>query len=104
MKKVQDFIEETDIRLAIEDGIHPGELQTIIEKVFDLYNTARDTAEMNHPSNYAHQMEGPVDSGRGSAQPVGHDGNEDGDAGIASVKRWSTNGTTGSKGKKYVVD
>jgi len=104
MKKVQDFIEETDIRLAIEDDIHPGELKDIIEKVFDLYNTARDTAEMNHPSNYAHQTEASVDSRRGPSPPVGHDGNEDGDAGITSVKRWSPNGTTESKGKKYVVD
>ncbi|KUJ12356.1 uncharacterized protein LY89DRAFT_623511 [Mollisia scopiformis] len=105
MKKVQDFIEETDIRLAIEEDVHPGELNDIVQKVFDMYNTARDTAEMNHPTNYAHQVDGPENTGRGTTQSVGHDGTEDDSMGIKSVNRMATNVTTGSKGKtKFVIE
>lgn len=114
MKKVQDYIEETDILLAIEDGIHPGELNCVVQKVFDMYNTARDTAEMNHPSNYAHQMDGPVpdpeDPRQGQqGRHVGHDGTEDdggNDVGIRTVQREATNGTMGthtSHSSKFVI-
>lgn len=107
MKKVQDFIEETDIRLAIEsnEDIHPANLSLVVQKVFDLYNTARDTAEMNHPTNYAHQIDGPEDAGMGqqSSQSqrnnVGHDGTEDEDGvGIGSVNRIATSGS-----QKFVI-
>lgn len=89
MKKVQDFIEETDIRLSLEEDIHPGELTDVVQKVFDMYNTARDTAEMNHPTNYAHQANGPEDAGKQS-RTVGHDGAED-DVDIRGVDRVATN-------------
>jgi hypothetical protein len=57
MRKVQDFIEETDIRLSIlpDDTFTVQDLDDVVQQVFDKYNTARDTAEMNKPSSYAHQ-------------------------------------------------
>jgi hypothetical protein len=57
MRKVQDFIEETDIRLSIlpDDTFTVQNLDDVVQQIFDKYNTARDTAEMNKPSSYAHQ-------------------------------------------------
>ena len=105
MKKVQDFIEETDIRLAIEEDIKPEDLMSVVQRVFDMYNTARDTAEMNHPSNYAHQVDGPEDAGQEQSENesrnrniIGHDGNEDEDVGIRSVNRVATSGS-----QKFVI-
>jgi hypothetical protein len=59
MKKVQEFIEETEIRLSMEtdDEFTAQELDELVQKVFEKYNTAIDTAEMNRPSSYAHQNE-----------------------------------------------
>jgi hypothetical protein len=59
MKKVQDFIEEMDIRLSVdgEDTFTAQELDEVVQQVFEKYNTAIDTAEMNKPSSYAHQPE-----------------------------------------------
>lgn len=105
MKKVQDFIEETDIRLAIEEDIHPEDLNAVVQKVFDMYNTARDTAEMNHPTNYAHQVDGPEDTGQQQSQvqssqrnTVGHDGTGDDGVGIRAVNRVATGGS-----QKFVI-
>lgn len=63
MRKVQDFIEETEIRLAVsgEDEFTKQELEEVVGQVFEKYNTARDTAEMNKPSSYSHQVENHVD-------------------------------------------
>jgi len=59
MKKVQDFIEETEIRLQTMEGdpqeFTGEELDTVLQSVFAQYNAARDTAEMNRPDSYAHQ-------------------------------------------------
>lgn len=108
MKKVQDYIEETDIRLAIGEELHPAELDAVVEKVFDMYNTARDTAEMNHPSNYAHQVDGPETSTRsskGGVAPGGHDGSVDEGVKVRSANRMAVNGAPGSQAKgKYVID
>ncbi|TVY85416.1 hypothetical protein LSUE1_G000047 [Lachnellula suecica] len=62
MRKVQDFIEETEIRLAIggEDNFTKQELEEVVGQVFEKYNTARDTSEMNKPSSYSHQVENDV--------------------------------------------
>jgi hypothetical protein len=102
MKKVQDFIEETDIRLAIEEDAHPEDLNAVVQKVFDMYNTARDTAEMNHPTNYAHQVDGPEDAGpqqgEGQRNAVGHDGTEDEGVEIRAVNRVATGGS-----QKFVI-
>ena len=59
MRKVQDFIEETDIRLAVmpKDAFTSVELDQVIQQVIENYNTARDTTEMNRPSSYAHQQD-----------------------------------------------
>jgi len=71
MKKVQDFIEETEIRLALgSDGdFTTAELDSLVQQVFEKYNTAKDTTEMNRPSSYAHQTEETVKTksgGKGS--------------------------------------
>jgi hypothetical protein len=58
MSKVQDYIEETEIRLeAMEGGeeFTENELDKVLQTVFAKYNAARDTAEMNRPDTYAHQ-------------------------------------------------
>jgi hypothetical protein len=76
MKKVQDFIEEVEIRLAVagEGTLSSDELDKVVEQIFQKYNAARDTAEMNDPSNYTHQVDsrpavgqqdGPGDGGDG---------------------------------------
>jgi hypothetical protein len=59
MRKVQDFIEEIDTRLAfgmIQD-MGEKELDDLVKEVFDRYNVARDTAEMNRPASYVHQVD-----------------------------------------------
>lgn len=62
MRKVQDYIEETEIRLAFaEEDINGDELDTLLQTVFAKYNAARDTAEMNRPDRYAHQGEADVE-------------------------------------------
>lgn len=68
MKKVQDFIEEMDTRLSVdgEDTFTAQELDEVVKQVFEKYNTAVDTAEMNKPSSYAKQNEGAV-RGRGKS-------------------------------------
>ncbi|KAF4635537.1 hypothetical protein G7Y89_g2559 [Cudoniella acicularis] len=56
MRKVQDYIEEVEIKLAITgDDLTKEELKKIVDQVFEKYNTARDTCEMNKPSSYARQ-------------------------------------------------
>jgi len=97
MRKVQDFIEETDIRLAVmpKDAFTSEELDQVIQQVIENYNTARDTTEMNRPSSYAHQgnaIEG---------QPV--DGAAEG-----AASKWSKstlNPNANGKGKaRFVID
>lgn len=64
MKKVQDFIEETEIRLVAmegEDEFTAEELDKALQSVFAQYNAARDTAEINRPDSYAHQNIAGVD-------------------------------------------
>ncbi|KAJ8059030.1 hypothetical protein OCU04_012010 [Sclerotinia nivalis] len=68
MRKVQDFIEECDTRLAVGWGetMSEAEVDALIKEVFDQYAVARDTAEMNRPTTYAHQSDGD-DYGNGGA-------------------------------------
>ncbi|CAG8974106.1 hypothetical protein HYALB_00002741 [Hymenoscyphus albidus] len=71
MRKVQDFIEETDIRLAISgEDISRKELSDLVERVFAKYHTARDTAQMNKRMSYAHQSEVPQVDGSGVSGDV----------------------------------
>jgi hypothetical protein len=60
MKKVQDFIEELDVRLSLEgaDVFTSQELDDVVQQIWQKYNAAVDTAEMNKPNNYAQQREG----------------------------------------------
>jgi hypothetical protein len=61
MKKVQDYIEETETRLMFtEDGLTDDELDDLLQTTFAKYNAARDTAELNRPDRYAHQGEADV--------------------------------------------
>ena len=61
MKKLQDFIEETEIRLSLGEGTFTDdELDQVVQRVFLKYNAARDSAEMNRPDSYGHQPEGPT--------------------------------------------
>jgi hypothetical protein len=57
MKRVQDFIESEDIRMALQNDITAQELEQTVQNIFDAYNRARDTAEMNRPSSYAVQVD-----------------------------------------------
>jgi hypothetical protein len=94
MKKVQDFIEETEIRLAIgSDGDFTAEeLDGIVQQVFEKYNTAKDTAEMNRSSSYAHQAEGTVKVKSGGRNSV-----------VSRIANEEENGKGKGKGK-YVID
>jgi hypothetical protein len=101
LRKVQDFIEETDIRLAVmpKDTFTSEELDQVIQQVIENYNTARDTSEMNQPSSYAHQPEATVK--RGSQ---GVDGASD-QAGGSSWNKSTLNPDANGKGKaKFVID
>jgi hypothetical protein len=86
MKKVQDFIEETDIRLSIlpDDTFTLQDLDNAVQQVFDKYNTARDTAEMNKPSNYAHQNPNVQDGGKDSGANDGTNGTNAGPVGTST--------------------
>ncbi|KAG9230389.1 hypothetical protein BJ875DRAFT_472408 [Amylocarpus encephaloides] len=54
MRLVQDFIEETDVRLAISsDPVTQVEVEQLVGQIFDKYHTARDTAKINHPDSFA---------------------------------------------------
>lgn len=97
MKKVQDFIEEMDIRLSVggADTFTAQELDEVVQQVFEKYNTAVDTAEMNKPSSYARQNEGGVRGRNKNGQ--------------ASTTRYSLleegDGTESGKGKgKLLID
>ncbi|KAL3417407.1 C6 transcription factor [Phlyctema vagabunda] len=64
MRKVQDFIEQCECRLAVQIGADEdddeddrADVEDLVNEVFERYNVARDTAEMNRPSTYAHQVE-----------------------------------------------
>ncbi len=94
MRKVQDFIEETEIRLAIggEPQMTPDELDQLVQQIFDKYHTARDTAEMNRPNSYAHQPDDPVEG----TDP------ESSDSPIVR-NRATSNGNDMAKGK-FVID
>jgi len=72
MKKVQDFIEAEDIRMALQTHITTEELDQTVQNIFEAYNRARDTAEMNRPSSYAVQVENPT--GGKTATNVGASG------------------------------
>lgn len=99
MRKVQDFIEETDIRLAVmpKDTFTTEELDQVVQQVFENYNTARDTSEMNRPSSYAHQPETTV--GR---RVSGGDG---ADEGAVGRNKATLDPDANGKGKaKFVID
>jgi hypothetical protein len=53
MRKVQDFIEETESRLVVggQGTLDTEELDELLQQVFAKYNAARDTAEMNRPDS-----------------------------------------------------
>ena len=57
MRKVQDFIEETESRLVVggEGTIETEELDEILQQIFAKYNAARDTSEMNRPDSKSSQ-------------------------------------------------
>lgn len=69
MRRVQDFVEQTEIGMACgalprltDDGF-----AALVRDVFERYDVARDTAEMNRPGSYAHQVDSAAASRRGSA-------------------------------------
>ncbi|TVY23311.1 hypothetical protein LHYA1_G007204 [Lachnellula hyalina] len=69
MVKVRDFIEEVDGRLSVEgrngdaDADGGKEVEGLVERVWDMYNVARDTTQMNKPSSYGHQADGDGNGG-----------------------------------------
>jgi hypothetical protein len=62
MRKVQDFIEETESRLVVGGAgtLDVEELDELLQEVFGKYNAARDTAEMNRPDSYGLQAQAAV--------------------------------------------
>lgn len=69
MRKVQDFVEEMGARLAfgvVEEMSEKG-LDELVKEVFDRYNVARDTAEMNKPDSYTHQVDADPSAQQGSS-------------------------------------
>ncbi|EHK97681.1 hypothetical protein M7I_6566 [Glarea lozoyensis 74030] len=53
LRLVQDFIEETDMRLAIRgNDITRAELQQLVEQVFEKYHMARDQAAALKPNSF----------------------------------------------------
>jgi SMODS and SLOG-associating 2TM effector domain len=104
MRKVQDFIEETDIRLAVmpKDAFSTEELDQVVQQVFENYNAARDTSEMNRPSSYAHQPEATI---KRSGTGTGTDGAGSGEASAARWNKSTLNPDANGKGKaKFVID
>jgi hypothetical protein len=98
MRKVQDFIEETDIRLAVmpKDTFTNEELDQVIQQVIENYNTARDTTEMNRPASYAHQPN--VTEGQ-------HVDGAAADSGAAKWSKSTLNPDANGKGKaRFVID
>lgn len=73
MRKVQDFIEECDTRLAVGWGeqISETKVDDLIKEVFDRYGIARDTTEMNRPNIYAHQADADENGDLGSNKGQG---------------------------------
>ncbi|KAG4440480.1 hypothetical protein IFR05_004015 [Cadophora sp. M221] len=102
MQKVKDLIDETDVRLELVGDATEDDVERLVEQIFEKYNSARDTAEMNRPSTYAHQVE----------TGVGGDGTDDGEGSSRpAVRRLlarsgsPADGNASAKGKgKYVID
>lgn len=102
MQKVQDFIEETETRLAfglIED-MSQKELDDLVKEVYQRYNVARDTAEMNRPASYVHQID--VRRGYESSPAQGSDG-EVHEAVRTGLARQSKLALSSGKGKALVM-
>jgi hypothetical protein len=71
MRKVQDYIEETEARLVLAgDTLTLEEVDDAVQKVFLKYNAARDTAEMNRPDSYGQQPEGALQPRPSFPKPV----------------------------------
>ena len=71
MRKVQDYIEETEARLVLAgDTLTLEEVDDAVQKVFLKFNAARDTAEMNRPDSYGHQPEGQLQARPSFPKPV----------------------------------
>ena len=71
MRKVQNYIEETEARLVLAgDTLTLEEVDDAVQKVFLKFNAARDTAEMNLPDSYGHQPEGPLQARPSFPKPV----------------------------------
>ncbi|PVH75501.1 hypothetical protein DL98DRAFT_574995 [Cadophora sp. DSE1049] len=102
MQKVRNFIEETDVRLELAGDVGEEDVERLVEQIYEKFNNARDTAEINRPSTYAHQIE--VD--------VGGDGMDDGEGSSRTAVRrllarsgGAVDGKSSAKGKgKYVID
>jgi len=90
MRKVQDFIEETETMLVIAgDSFTKEELDDKVYKVLQKYNTARDTTEMNRPASYGHQVEE-------GAEPTGS-------AGAADVDMVIPAGYRKGKDRRFII-
>jgi hypothetical protein len=103
IRKVQDFIEETDIRLAVmpRDAFTTEELDQVVQQVFEKYNTARDTSEMNRPASYAHQPEDAVER----RDTPGVDGAGNVENSTVGRNKPSLNPDANGKGKaKFLID
>jgi len=102
MQKVRDFIDETDVRLELAGDVGEEDVERLVEQIHEKFNNARDTAEINRPSTYAHQIE----------TGAGGDGMDDGEGGgRTAVRRLLARSGGGvdvnssAKGKgKYVID
>jgi len=103
MRKVQDFIEQTETRLAY--GLIPDmdekALGLLVKEVQDMYDVARDTAEMNRPASYVHQVDTrPDDDGEEAGQGTGGEAH----GAVEMARRRQTKlALSSGKGKSLVI-
>jgi hypothetical protein len=112
MRKVQDFIEEIENRLAsgTMGGMDEHTFDDLIKEVHDRFNVARDTAEMNRPARYVHQIdvasgsERPaVEGAAAGAQPAAREGTGDDGTVQSGGVRQTKLALSSGKGKALVM-
>ena len=104
MQKVRDFIDETDVRLELAGDVGEEDVERLVEQIYEKFNNARDTAEINRPSTYAHQIEtgagdDDMDHGEGSRRTAVRR--------LLARSGGTVDGNSSAKGKgkgKYVID
>lgn len=106
MRKVQDFIEEMETKLAVGvmGDISEKELDDIVMEVFTRYDVARDTAEMNRPERYVHQVDDTPADSRPGEQGASGGGGAAGQGVVQAGGAWQSKlALSSGKGKALVM-